>query len=51
MKTWGKVSSIPVANTLFEGQHINGETQYYKITITKMFVILSKVKPVIESTV
>jgi hypothetical protein len=27
MKPWGKVSSIPGANTLFEGQQTNGQTQ------------------------
>jgi hypothetical protein len=27
MQPWGKVSSIPDANTVFEGQQINGQTQ------------------------
>jgi hypothetical protein len=27
MKPWGKVSSIRGANTLFEGQQINGHTE------------------------
>jgi hypothetical protein len=27
MQPWGKVSSIPGANTLFEGREIQGETQ------------------------